>query len=219
MTRSRILTVVLSSVLLLAVLSVAQSVLNSVNLPGNHQGYEPVQPMPYSHRLHAGELGIDCRYCHFGAEQSRDAGVPAMNVCMNCHQFVTAPVAELRAEDARAEREKRAPARVISPRLRPLYDALALDDQLRPLPGRVPRAIEWIRVHDLPDYVYFDHRPHVSAGLDCQDCHGQVQTMERVRQVEDLSMGWCVNCHRDANETGVRGRAVKAPVDCTGCHY
>lgn len=219
MTRSRILTVVLSSALLLAAISVAESVLQSVNLPGNHQGYEPVQPLPYSHRLHAGELGIDCEYCHFGAERSREAGVPPMNVCMNCHSYVTAPLDEMRAEDARAEREQRPPARVISPRLRPLYEALALDGALKAVPGGTPRAIDWVRVHDLPDYVYFDHRPHVASGLDCQDCHGQVQTMERVRQVEDLSMGWCVNCHREVNAKGVADRAMNAPVDCSGCHY
>lgn len=217
MTRSRILTVLLTSVLLLAVLSVGQSVLNSVNIPGNHKGYEPVQPLPYSHRLHAGELGIDCRYCHFGSEHSRNAGVPPMNTCMNCHQFITAPIGEIRAEEERAAEEGRTPRRVVSPPLEQLYDVLALDDNLQPLPDREAGVIEWVRVHRLPDYVYFDHRAH--ASLDCQDCHGQVQTMERVRQVEDLSMGWCVNCHRDMNSKVTPGRPNTAPVDCMGCHY
>jgi len=219
MTRSRILTILLSGVLLLAGISVGESVLTSVNLPGNHQGYEPVQPMPYSHRLHAGELELDCRYCHFGAGHSRNAGVPPMNVCMNCHQFVTAPLDIVREEQRRAEEEQRPPQRLISEALRPLYESLALDDELQPLPDREPRAIEWIRVHSLPDFVYFDHRPHVNAGIDCQDCHGQVQTMERIRQVEDLSMGWCVNCHREANEKAIPGKPVHAPIDCVGCHY
>jgi len=79
--------------------------------------------------------------------------------------------------------------------------------------------VAWTRIHSLPDFVYFDHRAHVNAGVVCQQCHGPVETMERVRQVSDLSMGWCVNCHRDANEKGIGGRRVNASINCSTCHY
>ncbi|MCL4850701.1 MAG: hypothetical protein KJZ78_04885, partial [Bryobacteraceae bacterium] len=81
------------------------------------------------------------------------------------------------------------------------------------------QPIAWTKVHHLPDFVYFDHRPHVNAGVTCQECHGPVETMERVRQVSDLSMGWCVNCHRNANRTGVAGKPVQASIDCSACHF
>lgn len=193
--------------------------IGSFRLPGNQQGYEPVQPIAYSHRLHAGELQIPCLYCHFGAEKSRHAGIPAAGICMNCHRFVTAPLGELRAEDALASKEKRTPRLIVSPELRKLYDALALNEKREPDPSRRPRPIAWIRVHRLPDFVYFDHRAHVNAGVACQQCHGPVETMERVRQVSDLSMGWCVNCHRQANERGINGRQVHASTDCVACHF
>ncbi|MCL6507624.1 MAG: cytochrome c3 family protein [Bryobacteraceae bacterium] len=138
---------------------------------------------------------------------------------MNCHRFVTAPLGELRAEDALASKEKRTPRLIVSPELRKLYDALALNEKREPDPSRRPRPIAWIRVHRLPDFVYFDHRAHVNAGVACQQCHGPVETMERVRQVSDLSMGWCVNCHRQANERGINGRQVHASTDCVACHF
>lgn len=191
----------------------------NLHLPGNHQGYEPPQPIQFSHRLHAGELAIDCRYCHFGADKSKYAGIPAANLCMNCHRFVTAPLGAVHAEDKRATAENRKPNRVISPELQKLYDALGLNADLQPDAGKTPKPIAWVRIHNLPDFVYFDHRPHVDAGILCQTCHGNVETMERVRQVPTLAMGWCVNCHRQANETGVQGKPVHAPVDCTACHY
>jgi hypothetical protein len=225
--------------------------LRSHHLPGNQQGYEPVQPLAFSHRQHAGELQIACLYCHGGAETSRHAGTPAASVCMNCHRAVTAPRDAVRAEDdlARAEKrasiiasatgqagglpnlwqagwvaetmlnvEKRKPRPIVSPELQKLYDSLALDDKLRPIPGQAARPIAWVRVHRLPDHAYFDHRAHVSAGVACQRCHGAVETMDRVRQVEDLSMGWCVNCHRDVSRTGLAGKEVQAATDCSTCH-
>ena len=83
----------------------------------------------------------------------------------------------------------------------------------------MPKPIAWKRIHKLPDFVYFDHRAHITASVQCQQCHGPIETMERVRQYETLSMGWCVNCHRDVNETGVAGRQVHASIDCVTCHY
>ncbi len=214
----RITTIVLVSGLAFSVslLAARRSV---VHLPANHQGYEPAQPIAYSHRLHAGELQIACQYCHSNAEKSRHAGVPAAAVCMNCHRFVTAPVGEIRAEEQAAASEKRPVRPVVSPELQKLYDALGLDAGMTRDPSKLPRAIAWTRVHNLPDFVYFDHRAHVGAGVSCQTCHGPVETMERVRQVSDLSMGWCVNCHRDAAAKGINGRRVAPSTDCSTCHY
>jgi hypothetical protein len=97
---------------------------------------------------------------------------------------------------------------MVSAELRKLYDAV---QQSSP--------IAWTRIHSLPDFAYFDHRPHVGAGVACQQCHGPVESMERVRQFSDLSMGWCVNCHRDANRIGVAGKRVNASINCSTCHF
>jgi hypothetical protein len=215
---SRILTFVLLAGLVLSLLALVPKI-SALRLPGNQQGYEPVQPIAFSHRLHAGELLVSCLYCHSGAEKSRHAGIPPANVCMNCHRFVTAPLGAIRAEDDLAKQEGRAPRSAISPELRKLYAALALDDTMAPVPGREARPLAWTKVHSLPDFVYFDHRPHVSAGVACQQCHGPVETMERVRQEEPLTMGWCVNCHREATRTVVAGKKVAAPIDCSTCHF
>lgn len=189
------------------------------HLPGNQQGYEPVQPIAYSHRLHAGELEIDCLYCHFGAEKSRHAGIPPASVCMNCHQRVTTSLGALRQEDELAQKEGREPRVLVSAELAKLYDALGLNAERQPDPAKKPAPIEWVKVHNLPDFVYFDHRPHVNAKVACQRCHGPVETMERMRQYSDLSMGWCVNCHREANATATALNPVHASIDCMTCHY
>jgi hypothetical protein len=212
--------------------------LASVHLPGNQAGYEPTQPIAFSHRLHAGELQVACVYCHSGAERSRHAGIPAANVCMNCHRFVTATMGAVRAEDELAKKEKRAPRRIVSPEIQKVYDALALGSDLKPDSSRQSAPIQWVKVHNLPDFVYFDHRPHVNGGVTCQTCHGPVETMERVRQVQDLSMGWCVNCHRGVDRAGLDGSGnftslpapaaagpkpvthrLYASTDCQTCHY
>ena len=205
--KSRMLTIVLGFAVVFSVMLLASRAA-MFHLPGNQQGFEPVQPIAYSHRLHAGELQIQCQYCHFGADKSRHAGIPPASVCMNCHRFVTASLGAVRAEDEIAEKEKRAPRPVVSPELSKLYAAVN---------GAQP--IAWTRIHSLPDFAYFDHRPHVNAGVACQQCHGPVESMERVRQVSDLSMGWCVNCHRDANRTGIAGRRVNASTNCSTCHF
>lgn len=192
-----------------------------VRLPGDHQGYEPVQPIAYSHRLHAGELKIDCLYCHYGAQTSRHAGVPSASVCMNCHRQVTAGFDSLLEERVQAELEGREPERIVSPELAKLYASLALDPEndLAPLEGVEPEPIEWVRVHNLPDFVYFDHRVHVARGVACETCHGPVQSMERVRQVSDLSMGWCVQCHRDNAVTAGAPPDHHVSTDCAACHF
>ncbi|MHC5108865.1 MAG: cytochrome c3 family protein [Planctomycetota bacterium] len=193
--------------------------LGALHLPGDHQGYAPDQPIAFSHRLHAGELLIDCKYCHHGAEISRHAGIPASSICMNCHSIVTDTFGALRAEDELAKEEGRKPRRLVSPELQILYDSLALDEEMKPREGHTPKSIEWIKVHNVPDFVYFNHSTHVTANVACERCHGAVETMERVRQVEDLSMGWCVNCHRTVNDIGVAGHVVDASLDCAACHY
>ncbi|HGY90130.1 MAG TPA: hypothetical protein ENK43_03040 [Planctomycetes bacterium] len=187
---------------------------------GDARGYAPKQPIAFSHALHAGEMKIDCRYCHFSAERSRHAGIPGPGLCMNCHRFVSAPILDVRQEEAKAKAEGRPVKPVVSPEIRKIYEALALDDALKPIEGKTPEGIAWIKVHNLPDFVFFDHSRHVGAGVDCAICHGPVETMSRVRQVEDLSMGWCVNCHRQVNEEGWNGRQdLHASTDCSVCHY
>ena len=217
----RTVTVVLATGLALSVLLLAGK-LSYVRTPGDQRGYEPLQPIAFSHRLHAGELKTDCLFCHYAAERSRHAGIPAESVCMNCHRVVTAPLGTVRDEDERARADNRPPRPVVSPELRKLYDALALDEKLRTVPGGQPRSVEWVRVHRLPDFVYFDHRAHVRAGVACQSCHGPVETMENMRQVERLNMGWCVSCHRRsaaATLASAGGGSPHPSTDCSVCHF
>ena len=199
-----ITTVVLATALALSLVTLA----SAWRPPGNNQGYEPVQPIAFSHRLHAGEMQISCLYCHAGAETSRYAGIPSLNICMNCHTKVTMSTAARQQGQSVESRE-----------LKKLYDSLALDDALAPIAERTPKPIVWQKVHRLPDFVYFDHRAHITAAVRCQQCHGPIESMERVRQYETLAMGWCVNCHRDVNRTGVAGKPVHASTDCVTCHY
>lgn len=214
--KSRLLTVILGVAVLLAGSVFLTSFTYNIKLPDNHQGYEPVQPIAYSHRLHAGELGIDCLHCHGGAERSKNAGIPPVKTCMNCHKFVTAPWVDVKAEGDLADKEERKSREIISPKLKKLYEHIGRNSASAPAH---PAPIEWVRVHNLPAYVYFNHSAHVNAGVACQKCHGAVETMERVRQVSDLSMGWCVNCHREANVFGINGTTVQASTDCVTCHH
>lgn len=169
-------------------------------------GYSPKQPVPYSHALHVGELGVDCRYCHNVVEVSAKAAVPPAATCMNCHQSV----------HPRSEK------------LLPVRQAFFENEPLR-----------WVRVHDLPDYVYFNHSAHVTRGVGCESCHGRIDRMVTVSQAKPLTMGWCVECHRNpepnlrdplkVTEMGYKpqpdeGARVKAnlkinpPTDCSTCH-
>jgi hypothetical protein len=216
--RSRILTIVLATGLFFTAVYLL-TLAGPAHLPGNQQDYEPVQPIAYSHRLHAGELQMQCLYCHFTAEKSQYAGIPPASVCMNCHALVTATFGSVRAEEELAASLKRKPVTIVSPELQKMYDAMGLDASLKRDPARALKPIAWNRVYKLPDYVYFEHRAHVTAGVACQTCHGPVEAMERMRQVPDLSMGWCVNCHRDVSRNGVNGKKVFASTDCSTCHY
>ncbi len=139
---------------------------------------------------------------------------------MKCHRYVTSSFDVLQEEITKADEQKRKPDTIVSGELQKLYDTLKLKDPktfgTEPLPDA--ESIAWVQVHNLPDFVTFDHSAHVTAGVACQKCHGPVESMERVRQFESLSMGWCVNCHRDANENGIDGHAVNASLNCTVCH-
>ena len=178
-------------------------------------GYQPTQPVDYSHKLHAGDMGIDCRYCHSTVERSSFAALPATQTCMNCHAKV----------------------KTDSVKLLPVRESYATD---KPIP--------WVAVHNLPDYVYFDHSAHLAAGVGCSTCHGRVDQMVKVMQVQPLSMGWCLDCHRDpapvlrskADLTkmdwepkpelsgqppktvdpgeGGKPRDLNPPLHCSGCH-
>lgn len=160
-------------------------------------GYAPLQPIPYSHKLHAGELGIDCTYCHFNAERGKHAGVPPISVCMGCH----GPDKGMAAQDRPGVQK----LLELADNDAGFYDD-ADDLDIEGDGGReAGGVIHWNRVHKLPDHVFFSHQWHVQAGVSCQTCHGPIETMEVVQQVEDLSMGWCIECHRNDHYVGGRG--------------
>jgi menaquinone reductase, multiheme cytochrome c subunit len=172
-------------------------------------GYAPEQPVPFSHALHAGELGMDCRYCHTTVEAAAHASVPTAETCLNCHKTIFTE----------------------SAKLLPVRESQATG-----------KAIAWVRVHDLPDYAYFDHSAHVNAGVGCISCHGRIDRMEVVAQQEKLTMSWCLDCHRrpdphlrpfdqvtsmdwtpgeDPSALGRRLREthdIDPSIDCTTCH-
>ena len=173
-------------------------------------GYRPTQPVPYSHKVHVRDLGLDCRFCHTGVETSPVAGLPPTKTCMNCHNMIKANSDKL---------------------------TLVRESFKNGTP------LEWVRVHKSPDYVYFDHSAHITAGVGCASCHGNVDEMEVVAQHQPLSMGWCLECHRNPDDhlrpidqvtnmkwTPADNQAefaakqkelldIKAPItDCTGCH-
>ena len=175
-------------------------------------GYQPEQPVPYNHAFHAGQLGMDCRYCHNHVEQSPHANVPSTQTCMNCHGVVATQ----------------------SAKLLPVRESWATG---------VP--IEWVKVHHLPDYAQFSHAAHVNVGVGCESCHGRIDQMEVVQVVEPLSMGWCLECHRNPEdhlrppeevttmgyaaqmseadvETNLRrieAEGIAPPQNCSACHY
>ena len=191
--------------------------LRAMPAPGNQEGYMPEQPLAFSHKQHAGDLGISCLYCHYNAVKSPHGGIPPATLCMNCHRQVTASWEVTKTELDNARQSGRPPKRIVSPELQKLYEALGLNSELQPESGKATRPIQWVKVHNLPQYTRFDHRPHVNAKVACQECHGPVQTMDVIRQSVDLSMGWCVKCHKDHKEIG--GRKVSPSTDCAACHY
>ena len=156
---------------------------------GIDQGYEPVQPIHYSHRIHAGDNGIDCKYCHSSARESKHSGIPSLNVCMNCHKSIYEVAPETLAEGAAIGVDYNA-------EIKKLYKAVGWDDAEQKYTGK-SQPVKWVRIHNLPDFVYFNHSQHVSvAGVECQTCHGPIEEMEVVSQFAPLTMGWCIDCHR-----------------------
>lgn len=187
--------------------------------PGENIGYSPDQPIKYSHRLHAGELEIPCLYCHYAAETSRHAGIPPASVCMNCHKAVTATMDAIRTEDAAAAAEEREPVAVLSEEIAKIYAALALDRNAQADPEKMPMNIEWVKIHNLPDFVFFNHAPHIAAKVACEQCHGEVGTMEQVSQISTLSMGWCLKCHQAQPHFASVPERTPDLSDCAICHY
>lgn len=156
---------------------------------GVDQGYQPVQPIAFSHRIHAGENKIDCQYCHSAAKHSKSSGIPSTNICMNCHKNI----AEVSEETATAEYSKA----FYDGEIQKLYKAAGWDAENLEYTGE-SEPIKWIRIHNLPDFAYYNHSQHVTvAGLKCQKCHGPVEEMEEVYQYSPLTMGWCIDCHKE----------------------
>jgi hypothetical protein len=162
----------------------------------SNEGFSPDQPIPFSHKIHAGQNKIDCKYCHVSVERSRHATIPALNVCMNCHSLVKTDSKWIQ-------------------QIRKAYSE--------------GRPVEWVRVHELPDYVYFPHKRHVAKGVACETCHGNVKEMEQVYQFAPMNMGWCLDCHRGKTTPrnvmaqvypGVKNpQGPVATIDCNACHH
>ena len=155
---------------------------------GVDQDYAPVQPIHYSHRIHAGSNGIDCNYCHSSARVSKHSGIPSLNVCMNCHKNI----AEVSDTTATPEYSKA----FYDNEIAKLYKAVGWDKDNQTYTGKT-EPVKWVRIHNLPSFVYFNHSQHVNvAGVECQTCHGPVQTYEIQKQFAPLTMSWCIDCHR-----------------------
>ncbi|WP_166920711.1 c-type cytochrome [Flavobacterium poyangense] len=155
---------------------------------GVDQNYEPIQPIHYSHKIHAGDNEINCKYCHSAARVSKTAGIPSLNVCMNCHKNIS----EVAETTATPEYSKA----FYDAEIQKLYDAVGWDKAKQAYTGKT-KPVKWVRIHNLPDFVYFNHSQHVSvAGVECQTCHGPVEEFEIMKQYSKLTMGWCVDCHR-----------------------
>jgi mono/diheme cytochrome c family protein len=165
-----------------------------------NQNYAPIQPIHYSHKIHAGENGIDCKYCHSSARVSKHAGIPSLNVCMNCHKSIAEFVGSKDSTYVEYTKD------YYTAEIQKLYDAVGWDKVNQKYTGKT-QPVKWIRIHNLPDFVYFNHSQHVTvAGIECQKCHGPVQTYEIQKQFAPLTMGWCINCHRET-EVKMEGNA------------
>lgn len=190
-------------VLLIAPVYVGGIVLYGFSPEATDVGYAPEQPIPFSHKLHAGDLGMDCRYCHSTVEKADHAAIPPTATCINCH-----------SQEHGVRKE--------SPKLALLYERFYGKGD----PNSAGLPIPWVRVHDLPDYSYFSHEAHVNRGVGCVECHGRIDRMERVYQAKPLSMGWCLECHRnpgprlrDLDEVPATDMAWKPPTGLDGQAY
>ena len=157
---------------------------------GRSKDYQPEQPIYYSHKVHAGINQINCQYCHTGVYQGKQATIPSVNVCMNCHMSINEYNGEKMYTEDGDEINGTA-------EIQKLYKYAGFEPG-KPWDPSKAKPIEWVRIHNLPDHVYFNHSQHVKAGkVECQTCHGEIQKMGEVKQFSDLSMGWCINCHRE----------------------
>jgi hypothetical protein len=207
---------------------------------GVEQNYQPIQPIAFSHKIHAGENQVDCNYCHTSARYSKHSGIPSANVCMNCHMYIDGTEILNEAGVSKYAGER-------SPEISKIYAAIGWDpDERTYIEDYEVKPIRWIRIHNLPDLAYFNHAQHVTAGgVECQTCHGPIEEMEVVYQYSELTMGWCINCHRetevntsngyyaDADESGMsinERLALKfhdeiitvekiGGLECGKCHY
>jgi mono/diheme cytochrome c family protein len=188
--QNQFLVLVTSIFILLASAYFAYGALMSV---GVDQGYAPVQPIHYSHRIHAGTSQIECKYCHSSASESKHSGIPSLNVCMNCHKSI-AQVAESTYKEGMDEY-----GIDYNKEIQKLYAATGWSEDEQAFVGE-EQPVRWVRIHNLPDLAYFNHAQHVTAGnIECQTCHGPVEEMEILYQYSPLTMGWCINCHRETN--------------------
>ena len=159
---------------------------------GRQTNYQPEQPIYYSHKVHAGVNQVNCLYCHGGAMEGKHANIPSVNVCMNCHMAINEYNGEKMFREDGTEVNGTA-------EIQKLYDFAGWDPAANKYTGK-GKPIEWIKIHNLPDHVYFNHSQHTKAGgVQCQTCHGEIQNMGEVYQFSNLSMGWCINCHRETN--------------------
>lgn len=199
---------------------------------GVDQKYQPIQPIHFSHRIHAGDNQIDCKYCHSAARTSKVSGVPSLNVCMNCHVTISEVAPETATEEYTKE--------YYDAQIAKLYEAAGWDPATRTY-SKEPKPVKWVRVHNLPDFAYYNHSQHVNvAGIQCQKCHGPVEEMEILYQFAPLTMGWCISCHKETNvkmqgneyyekiheelakKYGIDGPLTAAQMgalECGKCHY
>ena len=183
---------VMSTILLLLI--GAYVVFGTIFQVGVDQGYQPIQPIAFSHKIHAGDNKIDCQYCHSSAKHSKHSGIPTVNICMNCHKNIS-EVAETTVVDMGdgyvLGKEE------LDLEIAKIYKAAGWDADNLEYTGDT-KPIKWVRIHNLPDFVYFNHSQHVTVqGVKCQKCHGPVEEMEELYQHSPLTMGWCIDCHRE----------------------
>jgi len=197
-----------------------------------NEGYQPIQPIAFSHAVHAGDNKIDCQYCHSSAKHSKTSGIPTANVCMNCHVSISEYTGPLFGDYSKEDLDNE---------IQKIYDAVGWDkENMKYIEGYEQKPIEWVRIHNLADFAYYNHAQHVTvAGLDCQKCHGPVEEMHEMHQFSPLTMGWCIDCHRDtevdltengyyknihdqlAKKYGVEKvtAAQMGGLECGKCHY
>ena len=198
---------------------------------GIDQGYAPIQPIHYSHKIHAGANQIECKYCHSSARVSKHSGIPSLNVCMNCHEYI----ADYNGEE---DLENGYTKDFYTNEIKKLYSAVGWDEENQVYTGNT-QPVKWVRIHNLPDFVYFNHAQHAQvAKIECQTCHGPVEEMEILYQYSPLTMGWCIDCHRESNvdkdneyyqkvheelskKYGVEKLTVAqlGGIECAKCHY